>query len=192
MLCQQHVENIVFTVEIMHPTTQRLYQALQVLLGVDNVGSTLAAKTLKVSSAQTINNWEERGVSKAGMVQASSLCGIRVAWIEREELPMIDPLRDISKKPNAQPAKDDRHPIRLEEPTTTGWAMHTNKVKQALGVLEAALTNLDMQGRERIAPLFESFARSPGPIIKEDITMLLASTSNKSEADQEASLQKAG
>lgn len=43
----------------------------------------------------------------------------------------------------------------------------------ALNVLEKALVNLGMAGRERVAPMFESFARSPGTVIKTDIAMLL-------------------
>ncbi len=73
------------------------------------------------------------------------------------------------------------------------WAVHTSKVKQALGVLETALTQLDLQGRERVAPLFESFARSPGSIIKQDIAMLLETTiHNKSDNVTETNIQKTG
>lgn len=47
-------------------------------------------------------------------------------------------------------------------------------IKQALDALESALTNLDMTGRQMLAPLFESFARSPGAVVKNDIATLLA------------------
>ncbi len=181
-----------FTVNFMHPSTQRLYQALQVLLGVDNVGSTLAAKTLKVSSAQTINNWEDRGISKAGMVRASSQFGIRIAWLEREELPMIDPSWNANSKLYATPEDEVRPPLCSEESPSSGWVLHSNKIKEALSVLETALSQMDMQGRERIAPMFGSFARSPGPIIKDDIAMMFVSAANKSRSTQKTDFQKAG
>lgn len=45
--------------------------------------------------------------------------------------------------------------------------------KLALDMLAAGLSDLDMAGRERIAPMFESFARSPGPVAIQDILMVL-------------------
>lgn len=44
-----------------------------------------------------------------------------------------------------------------------------NNYKAALETLAAGLSELDMAGRERIAPMFESFARSPGPVSIQDI-----------------------
>jgi transcriptional regulator with XRE-family HTH domain len=81
----------------------------------------------------------------------------------------------------------------VSEQVNEEWTVHTSKVKQALGVLETALTQLDLQGRERVAPLFESFARSPGSIIKQDIAMLLETTThNKSGNVTETNIQKTG
>lgn len=81
----------------------------------------------------------------------------------------------------------------VSEQASEVWPVHTSKVKQALSVLETALTQLDMQGRERVAPLFESFARSPGSIIKQDIATLLETTThNKSIDFPQTNLQKAG
>lgn len=66
-------------------------------------------------------------------------------------------------------------------------------LKQALDLIETALIRLDMSGRERIAPLFESFARSPGAVIKADISLLLETPSAvKSYAAEKADLQKTG
>jgi transcriptional regulator with XRE-family HTH domain len=79
-----------------------------------------------------------------------------------------------------------------EEPAGV-WVVADVKVVQALDVLETALTQLDMAGRERLAPLFESFARSPGAVIKADISALLACADpNKSRTAQAALLQKTG
>ncbi|MGV0960130.1 MAG: hypothetical protein ACOYB1_09865 [Limnohabitans sp.] len=170
-----------FTVEKMHETTKRLYEALESLLCVKSVGSTIAAQKLGLSSAQTINNWEERGVSKAGMVKASSICGIRTAWIERGELPMFE-----TSAAGAEPAR--HHVAESGEQLSFGVS-----ISSALDALEKRLIKLDMQGRERIAPLFESFARSPGAVIKADIGSLLEGRDTvKSHASETPNLQKTG
>lgn len=48
-----------------------------------------------------------------------------------------------------------------------------NIYKVALDTLAEGLSELDMAGRERIAPMFESFARSPGPVSIQDILTVL-------------------
>jgi transcriptional regulator with XRE-family HTH domain len=83
-------------------------------------------------------------------------------------------------------------PQKAEEPAGS-WVVGDSKIVQALNVLEAALTKLDMSGRERLAPLFESFARSPGTVIKADIhTLLESQAAHKSPAAEKAALQKTG
>jgi hypothetical protein len=68
-----------------------------------------------------------------------------------------------------------------------------NNYKAALDTLAAGLSELDMAGRERIAPMFESFARSPGTVIKADIhTLLESQAAHKSPAAEKAALQKTG
>ncbi|MDI9234338.1 hypothetical protein [Limnohabitans lacus] len=57
-----------------------------------------------------------------------------------------------------------------------------NNYKVALDTLAAGLSDLDMQGRERIAPMFESFARSPGPVSIQDILAVLR-LNRKSDED---------
>ena len=169
----------------MHPTTQRLYAALGEYLNRKEVGSTLAAQTLGLASAQTINNWEERGVSQAGMVKASNLCGIRTIWIERGENPMFEPF-----KPTLSFSFVGTH--YTSDDIKNNWP--DQKIQAALTTLENALINLGMAGRERLAPMFESFARSPGTVIKHDIAILLGNLdNNKSGANYEEPLvQKAG
>jgi hypothetical protein len=175
-----------FTVAKMHETTKRLYTALESLLGVSSVGSTIAAQKLGLSSAQTIYNWEERGVSKAGMVKASSICGIRTAWIERGEIPMFESPSSIV------PA--DTSPVRIQIDGSGGEnATIAVSIAAALDSLEMHLTKLDMQGRERVAPLFESFARSPGSVVKADISLMLEGQgTTKSLGVEKTKLQKTG
>jgi hypothetical protein len=157
----------------MHPTMQRLYAALSVLLNTEKVGSTAAAQALGLSSAQMVNNWEARGVSRAGMVKASSQYRIRTAWIERGELPMIE-----SGKAATHHHSTAHH---VGEPPST-YLPAAITVQQALDVLERELSALDMAGRERVAPLLESFARSPGAVVKHDIAETLRAGGTKSRA----------
>ena len=84
------------------------------------------------------------------------------------------------------------HVVRDGDPD---WPAPSGKIKHALVVLAAALSELDMAGRERMAPLFESFARSPGAIITNDIAaMLEGPTSIKSQpvSAQTKAFQKTG
>lgn len=175
-----------FTVSHMHPTAKRLYAALEEYLGRKDVGSTLAAQTLGLATAQTMNNWEERGVSQAGIVKASTICRIRTAWIEREELPMFETINPYALE---QSNTNEHHVVREKSAT-----YFTPGVASALDTLEKALVILDMAGRERIAPMFESFARSPGAVIKNDIAALLHNPDNiKSHSGSEqAQIHKTG
>jgi len=64
----------------MHEQADRLYRAAQELRGVSSqVG---VARLLGVS-AQVIANWEKRGVSSAGAVQAQQLIGCNPIWLLR-------------------------------------------------------------------------------------------------------------
>lgn len=58
-----------------------------------------------------------------------------------------------------------------------------NNCKAALETLANALSELDMVGRERIAPMFESFARSPGPVSIQDILAVLRINRKSDESE---------
>lgn len=77
----------------MHPTYQRLAEALQIAREVDGPIAPGEIANLMGESAQTVTNWRSRGVSQAGIVKASTKFGIRAAFIEkgvRPELEAID------------------------------------------------------------------------------------------------------
>ena len=63
----------------MHATVERLYEAMRAL-GIE-AGQTSAARFLSLPNSQTVKNWEERGMSNAGMV-AASMKGINPAWLQ--------------------------------------------------------------------------------------------------------------
>jgi phage repressor protein C with HTH and peptisase S24 domain len=71
----------------MHKTTERLYLAAKTLKNV--TGQSAVARLLN-TSPQTVKNWEARGVSKGGMVDAERAIGCRSSWIETGDGDMED------------------------------------------------------------------------------------------------------
>jgi SOS-response transcriptional repressor LexA len=68
----------------MHKSMERLYYAAKTLKGIaiDEHGhKSSVAKLLNVSS-YTINNWENRGISKDGMIKAEAAIGCAASWLE--------------------------------------------------------------------------------------------------------------
>lgn len=63
----------------MHETTKRLYQAASEL---KNIAGQSAIARLLNTSPQTVKNWESRGVSKQGMIEAAKLLGCSILWLE--------------------------------------------------------------------------------------------------------------
>lgn len=62
----------------MHPVTQRLYEAAKSLRNIS--GQSAVARAMN-ESPQTVKNWEARGVSKAGILRAAEILGVRTAWL---------------------------------------------------------------------------------------------------------------
>lgn len=67
------------TIEAMHETMKRLYQAAEELKGWS--GQSEVARRLN-SSPQALNNWERRGMSKGGMLLAQDRIGCSAVWLE--------------------------------------------------------------------------------------------------------------
>lgn len=66
------------TIARMHQTMTRLYLAAKELRGI--TGQSELARALN-KSPQTVNNWEARGVSKQGMLEAERKIGCSAVWI---------------------------------------------------------------------------------------------------------------
>lgn len=62
----------------MHEQMKRLYEAAAKLKGIE--GQSDVARALN-ASPQTINNWEARGMSKAGMLNAQQAFGCSANWL---------------------------------------------------------------------------------------------------------------
>lgn len=66
----------------MHETMERLYKVAKDNAGID--GQSALAKRLN-QSPQTLNNWEVRGMSKAGILQAAKEFFVSANWLETGE-----------------------------------------------------------------------------------------------------------
>lgn len=97
----------------MDVKTARLYEAAEKLKGVS--GQSNLARLLNVSP-QVVKNWETRGVSASGLVNAAKVIGVSVAWVETGEGEMAVikqpesnamPLGKIEEWDNNTPLSDD-------------------------------------------------------------------------------------
>lgn len=73
------------TIARMHATMVRLYEAARTLKKLET--PTDVARALN-QSQQTINNWERRGMSRIGMIEAQKLLGCSATWLQTGEAPM--------------------------------------------------------------------------------------------------------
>lgn len=64
--------------EDMHPQMQRLYAAAKELRGIE--GQTPVARALN-ASPQTVKNWETRGISDGGLLDAQKYIGCDAVWL---------------------------------------------------------------------------------------------------------------
>lgn len=97
----------------MDVKTARLYEAAEKIKGVS--GQSNLARLLNVSP-QVVKNWETRGVSASGLVNAAKVIGVSVAWVETGEGEMAAikqpesnalPLGKIDEWDNNTPLSDD-------------------------------------------------------------------------------------
>ena len=97
----------------MDVKTARLYEAAEKLKGVS--GQSNLARLLNVSP-QVVKNWETRGVSASGLVNAAKVIGVSVAWVETGDGEMAAikkpesnalPLGKIDEWDNNTPLSDD-------------------------------------------------------------------------------------
>lgn len=97
----------------MDVKTARLYEAAEKLKGVS--GQSNLARLLNVSP-QVVKNWETRGVSASGLVNAAKVIGVSVAWVETGEGEMAAikqpqsnalPLGKIDEWDNDTPLSED-------------------------------------------------------------------------------------
>lgn len=73
-------------IQSMHETMGRLYAAAKELKGI--TGQSELARAMN-ASPQTLMNWESRGVSKKGMLDAQRIIGCSAVWIETGKGSMV-------------------------------------------------------------------------------------------------------
>ena len=85
---------------LMDKQMERLYAAAEKLKGIK--GQSRLARLLN-ASPQTVKNWESRGISKQGMLEAQRAIGCSALWIETGEGEMV------LSKPAPPPHEEQPH-----------------------------------------------------------------------------------
>jgi phage repressor protein C with HTH and peptisase S24 domain len=131
------------TMPRMHQTMVRLYEAAHTLKNLET--PTDVARALN-QSQQTINNWERRGMSRLGMLEAQKNIGCSATWLQTGKGSMT---YDASIKTGNDTANglNDRMRVLLEEPGIKPFA-----VAKAAGVTEETV-NQWLSGEITTIPL---------------------------------------
>jgi hypothetical protein len=138
---------------------KELGAAIASAMNKKNVGPTVLAAVFGIKPP-SVSDWKTRGCVKKNhlpklIAYFSDVVGPEHWGLSSTQNPFAAP--SSAQEPNLN---------RLLTPPC-------NNYKAALDTLAAGLSELDMAGRERIAPMFESFARSPGPVSVQDILEVL-------------------
>jgi hypothetical protein len=117
----------------MQDTYTRLVQAMELQFG-RSMGPTLMARKLHIKSPQVVKNWEDRGVSKDGILRAHRYAGINPLFLETGAgEPLVS---DVTQPPQAQdgarqcPPMDCQWPF--EEIEITQWSSLPERTKGKL------------------------------------------------------------
>lgn len=98
----------------MHETMKRLYQAAEEKKEIAGTGRQSAVARLLNTSPQNVKNWETRGISKNGMIDAARAFGISAVWLETGEGMMsafIPPSSIVADASDYRPELDTHWPI---------------------------------------------------------------------------------
>lgn len=76
----------------MHDTTRRLYEASKKLKGVEGLSE--VARLMRVTT-QTFKNWEARGVSRNGLLDAQNIIGCNLDWLRSGVGDMSETLQNV-------------------------------------------------------------------------------------------------
>jgi phage repressor protein C with HTH and peptisase S24 domain len=82
------------TISLMHESMSRLYEAAKIMKKTE--GQSAVARLL-VESPQTLNNWESRGVSRAGAIKAQEVIGCDASWVLTGKGGMTSNVRLLAK-----------------------------------------------------------------------------------------------
>lgn len=107
------------TIPRMHATMVRLYEAARSLKNLET--PTDIARALN-QSQQTVNNWERRGMSRVGMIEAQKLIGCSATWLQTGKGSMtydasLEPATDVDN------GLSERIKTILEDPEIKPYAL---------------------------------------------------------------------
>lgn len=135
------------TIARMHATMERLYEAARLLHQIE--GPAQLAKFLNISE-QLVNNWQRRGVSKGGMLDAQKQIGCSATWLETGVPPMMAATAQQAKLEggSADSTKSDRKKgvIKTQSDavrdTLLAGETSTHRLRRALSDKEVSPTEL--------------------------------------------------
>lgn len=125
----------------MHAQMERLYLAAKELRGLETL--TDVARALN-QSQQTIKNWESRGMSKAGMLNAQLAIGCSATWLETGEGPMAMGL-GRSEVSSESPFIEDGGPVAGARPVRAGDDPDTVAIPRVKLRLRAGVSKYDTE-----------------------------------------------
>jgi phage repressor protein C with HTH and peptisase S24 domain len=126
----------------MHVQMKRLYEAAEVLAGLKTQAE--IARALN-QSQQTVNNWEARGISKAGLLKAQSAIGCSATWLETGAPPMALALRLVGDAPDALPPAEDNPFIEDARRVRVGDEPDTIPIRRVTLKLHAGVTGFETE-----------------------------------------------
>lgn len=127
----------------MHVQMKRLYEAAEVLAGLKTQAE--IARALN-QSQQTVNNWEARGISKAGLLKAQSAIGCSATWLETGEPPMALATRQVDGSADVPvPAADDNPFIEDAKAVRVGDEPDTVPIRRVTLKLHAGVTGFETE-----------------------------------------------
>jgi len=127
----------------MHAQMKRLYEAAAALAGLKTQAD--VARALN-QSQQTVNNWEARGISKAGLLRAQGAIGCSATWLETGTPPMAIATRLAPDAPQgALPAATDNPFLQDARGIRIGDEPHTIPIRRVTLKLHAGVTGFETE-----------------------------------------------
>lgn len=149
--------NVVFsgeTITAMHQTMERLYLAAKELK--KTVGQSAVAALIG-ESPQTLNNWESRGISSKGAINACAIIGCNVLWV----------------KSNVGQMADDKDSVATHQPNVSESTPYTVNLYSGTKMILAPVvewarlgTDLYKDNKEVLASRFEAITAGSKPNTK--------------------------
>jgi DNA-binding XRE family transcriptional regulator len=102
---------------------QRLYDAAKLLVGIQ--GKSALARHLGISP-QTLANWEDRGISKAGLILCQQKIGVSIEWLDTADGEMRNNDQPITPVTPVWTGTSDAWPF---ERISAGWIAKLTKTE---------------------------------------------------------------